>query len=190
MAAAKKTTVKNFKTQKRRNRSWTDDSETVLSSNENRDRPWAFTLEVLALKKTANESIFKKIRDELKVCLSAEGLGDCDLSVDQLRRKYKWLNNKIRSGSGLGTKDTGVPDWYVLLDPVFTEGVDSMLTLSCKADYIRNSDSNLQSSSSEEDLSDTTSTSSKFRQTLNYRSSATTDTKEFDDEEFESEDES
>lgn len=58
----------------------------------------------------------------------AEGLAklsdDYKVTVKQLRGKYKWLkktwkglNTKIRSGRGLGAKDTETPARYDLLNP-------------------------------------------------------------------------
>ena len=38
------------------------------------------------------------------------------------------------NGSGLGAKDTETPYWYDLLDPIFTESVDSFTEISSKAE--------------------------------------------------------
>lgn len=126
----------------------------VLSSNEDRDRPWALVLECMALKKSSNESVFGKIRDEL---IKEEGYKDVHVQTEQLRRKYKWLkqewrkiNYKISNGSGLGAKDTELPRWYGLLDPIFTQGMDGMLTLSSKSDDICSGDSDMNSDNDSE----------------------------------------
>ena len=131
---------------------WTENEvfifATVLSSLEARDKPWAIVLETLALKKTANESIFTKILEEFEDVLANEGADDnYQFNVSQLRAKYKWLrkewrkiNTKIRTGSGLGAKDTKVPSWYELLDPLFSESVDNMLSISSKASDLLASD--------------------------------------------------
>ena len=71
----------------------------VLSSVENRDKPWVHVLETLALKKTANESIFTQIREEFKDRRVAEGLSsasgsgaeECSFTISQMRSKFKWL---------------------------------------------------------------------------------------------------
>ena len=105
-------------------------------------------LETLALKKTANESIFTKILEEFEDVLANEGADDnYQFNVPQLRAKYKWLkkewrkiNTKIRTGSSLGAKDTEVPSWYELLDPLFSESVDDMLSISSKASDLLASD--------------------------------------------------
>lgn len=183
---------------KRKNKSWSDEELTafarVLSSSDDRDKPWAFLLETMALKKSSNEKVFEKIKQELNV----------EIEVEQLRRKYKWfktewrkMNTKIRSGSGLAAKDTEVPKWYEFLDPIFTQGVDNMIELSSKA-------VDVCESSSEEELTDgdgtqseieTLSISSKERLTKRRSSSSnsintdTTDGKESDGGDLESGDE-
>ena len=59
--------VKRSETQK--NKPWTDKQisifAAVLLSTENRDKPFAFVLETMALKKTANESVFNNVRELL-----------------------------------------------------------------------------------------------------------------------------
>ena len=72
---------------------------TVLSSLEDRDKPWAFILETLALKKTANERIFIKILEEFDDVLAKEGKEkdeNYQFTVAQLRAKYKWLKKEWR----------------------------------------------------------------------------------------------
>ena len=82
----------------------------------------------------ANESVFNNVREEFEDMLVAKGITaateDYSFTIDQLRQKYKWLkkqwkaiNASIRSGSGLGAKDTETPYWYDLLDAIFTESV-------------------------------------------------------------------
>lgn len=56
----KSTKRKKFKHLK--NKSWTEEEVnvfvSVLTSNEERDTPWALTLETMALKKSSNEAVF------------------------------------------------------------------------------------------------------------------------------------
>ena len=126
----------------------------MLSSTESRDKPFALVLETMALKKTANESVFNNVREEFEDMLVAEGINaaseDYSFTIDQLRQKYKWLkkqwkaihaSNTIRSGSGLGAKDTETSYWYDLLDPIFTESVDSFTEISSKAEDLNSVDS-------------------------------------------------
>ena len=136
MAPKKK--VKRSKTQKKK--PWTDKQTkifaAVLSSTESREKPFALVLETMALKKTANESVFNNVREEFEDMLVDKSittaLEEYSFTIDQLRQKYKWLKKQwkaiiasIRSGSGLGAKDTETLYWYDLLDPIFTESVDS-----------------------------------------------------------------
>ena len=98
MATKKKTK----KSAKQKNRSWSEQElnvfASVLSSNDKRDRLWALTLETMALKKTANENVFEKIREEFKDSLAGEEGSDVyPFSIDQLRRKYKWLKNEWKT---------------------------------------------------------------------------------------------
>ena len=70
MAPKKK--VKRSKTQK--NKPWTEQREifaAVLSSTQSRDKPFVLVLETMALKKTANESVFSNVREEFEDMLVA-----------------------------------------------------------------------------------------------------------------------
>ena len=86
--------VKRSKTQK--NKPWTDKQTNifaaVLSSTESRDKPFALVLETMALKKTANESVFNNAREELEDMLVAEGINaaseNYSFTIDQLRLVY------------------------------------------------------------------------------------------------------
>lgn len=67
------------------------------------------------------------------------------MPVHQLRAKYKWqelkrTNTKIKTGNGLGANDTEVPTRYDVLDPLFSESCDNMLSVSSKVSDIRDSD--------------------------------------------------
>jgi len=129
---------------------------TVLSSLEGRDKPWALILETLALKKTANESIFREILEEFDDLLAKEGKDEnYRFNVAQLRVKYKWfkkewrrINAQIKTGRGLEEKDTEAPSWYDLLDPLFSESVDDMLSVSGKASDLHGSDQDSSDDSS------------------------------------------
>ena len=61
-----------------KNKSWQEEEVntfvSVLTSNEERDTPWALTLETMALKKSSNEAVFRKILEELKLrCPDSSG---------------------------------------------------------------------------------------------------------------------
>ena len=96
--------------------------------------------------------------------LEAEGITaaseDYSFTIVQLRQKYKWLkkqwkaiNASIRSGSGLGAKDTETPYWYNLLDPLFTGSVDSFTEISSKAVDLNSVDSDNLDSNEESRVS-------------------------------------
>ena len=127
----------------------------------------------MALKKSSNEAVFRKILEELKLRYPDSS----GFTIDQLRRKYKWLkqewrkiNNKIRSGSGLAEKDTNSPEWYSLLNPILTEAVDGMMTLSSKATDAESEETSSGEPSEQETWSDATSSSSKVHLTRKRRS--------------------
>ena len=100
MAPKKK--VKRSKTQK--NKPWTDKQTNifaaVLSSTESRDKPFALVLETMALKKTANESVFNNVREEFEDMLVAEGITaaseDYSFTIDQVRQNANGLRNSGR----------------------------------------------------------------------------------------------
>ena len=78
--------------------------------------------------------------------------------------KQEWgkINKKIRDGSGLAGKDTNSPDWYILFNPILTEAVDGMLTMSSKATDVESEEESKGELSEEDAWSDTTSSSSRF----------------------------
>ena len=81
--------VKRSKTKK--NKPWIDKQTNifaaVLSSTESRDKPFALVLETIALKKTANESVFNNVREEFEDMLVAKGITaaseDYSFTIDQ-----------------------------------------------------------------------------------------------------------
>ena len=142
------------KAKKLKKNTWNEDQTfifaIVLSCLEGRDKPGALFLETLALKESANESAFRKILEEFEDALEKEGKYVEDenylFTVGQLRAKYKWLKQewkriktRIKTGSGLGAKDTKVPTWYDVLDPLFSESCDNVLSVSSKASDLRDS---------------------------------------------------
>ena len=101
-------------------------------------------IERLALKKSSNVKIFEKIQIALKKEFQARKMEVKDFSVEQLRSKYKWfkrewkhIQNKIKFGSGLSSKETDPESestrWYDILNPVFTEGVDDFTDVARSA---------------------------------------------------------
>ena len=131
-------------------------SQTVLADDRNK---FALTLETLALKKSANFHIFQNIKKELDARLQTENI-PCskkgkekaiETSVVKLRAKYKWLKeqwrkvtDRAKSGSGKSAIDE--PEWFTIIDPIFSE-THTELKVATKAADILNSDD-----SSEDDV--------------------------------------
>ena len=122
---------------------------TVLTDDRNE---FALTLETLALKKSANFHIFQNIKKELNARLQTENI-PCskkgkekaiETSVVKLRTKYKWLKeqwrkftDRAKSGSGKSAIDE--PEWFTIIDPIFSK-THTELKVAAKAADILNSD--------------------------------------------------
>ena len=122
---------------------------TALTDDRNE---FALTLETLALKKSANFHMFQNIKKELNVRLQTENI-PCskkgkekaiETSVVKLRAKYKWLKeqwrkvtDRAKSGSGKSAIDE--PEWFTIIDPIFSE-THTELKVATKAADILNSD--------------------------------------------------
>ena len=110
---------------------------------------FALTLETLALKRSANVHIFENIKKELDARLQSKNISlsskkgkerAIDTSVAKLRTKYKWLKtewkrltDRAKSGSGQATIDE--PEWFKIIDPIFSE-THAQLKVATKADDI------------------------------------------------------
>ena len=156
---APKTSRRKLKTRKNsevRVRKWTEDELSQFAyvlADEIDD--FAFKLESLALKKSANDHIFQKIKAEFDASLrrnskesqrkEKESSNSIDTSIPKLRNRYKWLKDQWRkitdrakTGSGKAAKHD--PKWYTILDPVFCE-THTKLKLASQATDIMSSDS-------------------------------------------------
>ena len=166
MAAAKKNT-KNRKVSEVRVRKWTDrelkEFAYVLADDVNE---FALSLETLALKGSANIHIFEQIKEELEKRLHVQMAEDAeesvpkkrlnksiDTSVPKLRVKYKWLKDqwrkltdRIKVGSGKSPIDE--PEWFKILDPVFSE-THAKLKIATKGADIQSSESDSGSGTDE-----------------------------------------
>ena len=120
---------------------------TVLVDDRNE---FSLTLETLALKKSANFIFFKILRkNSMLLCrrrtyhvLRKEKA--IETSVVKLRAKYKWLKeqwrkftDRTKSGSGKSAIDE--PEWFTIIDPIFSE-THTELKVATKAADILNSD--------------------------------------------------
>lgn len=132
----------------------------------------AFELETLALKKSSNDQIFKDIKEKLDFRLSTikqdEGVkGQVDTSIPKLRKKYKWLkqewrkiSDRAKKGSGKGSRKE--PEWYKILNVVFSE------TYTNVAAHVATSSRDLQS---EEDTDTNCSTDEESTNTEEHTTS-------------------
>ena len=124
---------------------------TVLTDDRNE---FALTLETLALKKSANFHIFQNIKKELNARLQTENI-ECskkgkekaiETSVVKLRAKYKWLKeqwrkftDRTKSGSGKSAIDE--PEWFTIIDPIFSETHTELKVATKAADILNRDDS-------------------------------------------------
>ena len=130
---------------------------------------FAYKLESLALKKSANEHIFQKIKEEFDARLRrnsnekeekrAENHSPIDTSIAKLRNKYKWLKDQWRkitdrakTGSGKAAKKD--PEWYTILDPVFSETYTKLNLASQANDILSSNSSDEESGECASDLED------------------------------------
>ena len=121
---------------------------TALTDDRNE---FALTLETLALKKSANFHMFQNIKKELNVRLQTENIPCSKKGKEKAietsvvkRAKYKWLKeqwrkftDRTKSGSGKSAIDE--PEWFTIIDPIFSE-THTELKVATKAADILNSD--------------------------------------------------
>ncbi len=78
---------------------------------------WLYQIENYALKKSANEELFRRLKEDFDITMGYEE-GDETFTIEKLRAKFKWfkkqwqiIDYKIKNGTGLGGNDTAVPSW-------------------------------------------------------------------------------
>ena len=144
--AAKKKCTKSMIAKEFRGRRWSESElkefATVLADDEHE---YALTLETLALKKSANIHIFESIKLKLDARLQSISTKKgkekaIDTSVAKLRAKYKWLivewrKFTDRAKSGSGKPAINKPEWFNIIDPIFSE-THTQLKVATKADDI------------------------------------------------------
>ena len=152
-----------------RSRKWSEGELKVFASVLADDRTeFALTLETLALKKSANVHIFEAIKKELDACLQTENIlssskrgkeNAIDTSVIKLRAKYKWLKeqwrkyrDRVKIGSGKAAKDE--PEWFHIIDPIFSETHTELKVATKAADILESDKSSEGDECTEEDESD------------------------------------
>ena len=146
MASKKKQEPKN-------SRRWTECEleifADVLAEPEN---CFAVTLEKLALKKSSNNEVFDHIQNAFVSEMAKEEfqlrniehfkdkrITKLDTCIEKLRIRYKWLKSewsakttRAKNGSGFDPDDE--PNWYKILNPVFTETHQPLNLVSSAAD--------------------------------------------------------
>lgn len=119
---------------------------TVLVDDKN---DFALSLETLALKKSANLHIFENIKKEFdtRLKLETETVQEksIDTSASKLRAKYKWMKDKWRNytdraKSGTGKAAKNEPEWFHIIDPIFSE-TNAKLKLASEANDLLSSES-------------------------------------------------
>ena len=167
MSSKKKTPGKNTKKklnglpENKKNKTWTDKEMNlcahVLANTDALEHSWLYQLENYALKKHANEQLFLKIQEEFGDAFEEDSV-EYRFTIEQLRTKYKWfkrewrqIDHKIKSGTGLGGKDTSSPNWYDVLNPHFCQAVEDMTSVLTKANDLCNSSDEDQSESDNSD---------------------------------------
>ena len=107
MSKLKKTIVKesgNKKGKPKKNIVWSKEEATeyaeVLTAYDNKDRLWLYQLENCAMKKQANEELFREIKLKLKDAFQEDD--EEKFTVDRMRAKFNWLKKK--NGVELTTK--------------------------------------------------------------------------------------
>lgn len=121
-------------------RNWTLDEVTLFAEVLTDDEfNFCQCLEKRALKKSANEDIFRSILEEFQKRLNEEFFIETNkkhfpsntynfLTVDikklqmkynALKKQWRTITDRAKSGSGLAPDKT--PDWYRILDPIFSD---------------------------------------------------------------------
>lgn len=129
---------------KERSRPWTETElkyfALVLADETNE---FAYKLDTLALKKTANKPVFEDIKKAFEERISSEefkeendrehrqskskkALTHLRIDVEKLRVKFKWIKDqwrkytdRIKKGSGKSPIEE--PEWYKIINPIFSD---------------------------------------------------------------------
>jgi len=164
---------------KQRSRPWTETElkcfAFVLTDEEN---DFGYKLDTLALKKTANKSVFEDVKKVLEERMSTEEFKEenerehrskskkdlipLKIDVEKLRNKFKWMKDqwrkytdRIKKGSGKASIQE--PEWYAIINPIFSDTHGNM-ELSSKASDVLSDD--YSDTGSEEEQTDATHSSS------------------------------
>ena len=132
----------------------------------------AVRLETLALKKSANNEVFEDIAKDFKTCLQCKEFIEenkrekakskrkskdtaLEITPARLRVKYKFIRNQWRKFTDRVKKGSGKapivePDWFTILNPVFSDTMGEMDVSSCSDDIFLPSKDDSSSDSDKE----------------------------------------
>jgi hypothetical protein len=169
--SAASSTVSTSKKQQK-SRQWTETElkyfALVLVDEKNE---FAYKLDTLALKKTANKIVFEDISTELEEIMSGEDFKEENLSehrsskskkellplnidAEKLRIKFKWMKDQWRKYTdrikkGSGKSPIQEPEWYTIINAVFSD-THGNLEIASKARDVLSDDSESDVSNSED----------------------------------------
>ena len=161
---------------KQRSRPWTETElkyfAFVLADEEN---DFGYKLDTLALKKTANKTVFEDIKKVLEERMSTEefleenerehrgskskkDLTPLKIDVEKLRNKFKWMKDqwrkytdRIKKGSGKAAIQE--PQWYAIINPIFSDTHGNMELSSKASDVLSDDNSDTGSEEEQTDVS-------------------------------------
>ena len=165
--------VSNKKTKAKKERVWLETElkyfAIVLADDK---KQYAFRLETLALKKSANNEVFKDIAKDLETYLQSNEFIEenergkakskrkgkdttLEITPSRLRVKYKFIRNQWRKFTDRVKKGTGKapivePDWFTILNPVFSDTMGEMNVSSCSDDIFQPCEEHSSSDSDKE----------------------------------------
>ena len=135
-------------------------------------KQYAVRLETLALKKSANNLIFEDIANDFESLLKSDDFIEenerekekwkrkrkdtaIEITAARLRVKYKFLRNqwrkftdRVKKGSGKAPIDE--PEWFSILNPIFSDSMGEMSVSSCSDDILLPHDPDSSSESDKE----------------------------------------
>ena len=146
-------------TKQRKSRPWTETKleyfAIVLADEKNE---FGYKLDTLALKKTANKGVFEEIKVALNELMSSEefkeenerehntsksrkDLTPLRIDVEKLRIKFKWMKDQWRRYSdrikkGSGKSPIQEPEWYRIINPLFSDTHGNMEVASQASDVL------------------------------------------------------
>ena len=141
----------------------------VLADEKNE---FGYKLDTLALKKTANKGVFEEIKMALEELMSSEefkeenerehagskskkDLTPLKIDVEKLRNKFKWLKDQWRRYTdrikkGSGKSPIQEPEWYRIINPIFSDTHGNMEVASQASDVLSDDPNDSETSDTDE----------------------------------------